>query len=320
MSKIIQIKELYDYYHNFNFGYIGMDLETKKIRYYSHYNSKEEWNRNSLYEFDPNSLENNSSIAMNMDHCKYKNGLYEKLPDEFEQWVKSLINWHRQYNINNNYPVQYIDQNMANLSIQYQSNFSLFSDQNFAASYTPVENIIGLTFDKSRWNMLSSDEKNSLIHEIGHMKSSSYELDDSNNLLIVKTGFYLNKIKLIPIILENKDVFYKTSHILSNDSNDYMMALEEIINDLDCSLAFSTFNSHYPKLGERLNNLCDQKLTYARYNVGIEQFYMSLQKIIDSRDLVNELLQCISDSICLDPSFEGKAIQLIKKYEDKKFG
>lgn len=318
MSKIIQLETLYDNYHEFDFGYIGMDLDTKKIKYYSYYNLKQEYDRNSLYEFDPNNLEIGSKICWHMYHCKHKSILSEEVPKEFEQLVKCFINQHKQYNINNNYPIEYIDSNLVNLSIQYQSNFSLFNNSNFSATYTPVENVIGLAFDKSKWTKLSNDEKDSLIHEIGHMKASRYKLDEVNNLLILKTGFYWSKIKLEPIILENGDVFYKIINVPEKWENCTERALEEIINDLDCSLAFSTFNGSYPKIGKRLNDLCDKKLTYARYDVGIKELYTSLQKIIDSHDLVDELLGYIGDSIygynC--EISENKTLQLIKQYED----
>ncbi len=318
MGKIIQIKTLYDSYHEFDFGCIGMDLDTKKIKYYSYYNSEQKYNSNCLYEFDPNDLEVDSQISWNMCNCRYKSNLSEELPKEFKQLVKCFINQHKQYNVNNNYPVEYIDQNSVNLSIQYRSNFSLFNDSTFSADYIPVENVIGLTFDKSKWNKLTDYEKDRLIHEIGHMKASRYKLDEANNLLIVKTGFYWSKIDLKPIILENGDIFYKIINPPKRWENCTERALEEIINDLDCSLAFSTFNGNYPKLGKRLNDLCDKKLTYARYGVGIKELYTSLQKIIDSRDLADELLEYIGDSIYgYDHEIsENKALQLIKQYEN----
>lgn len=321
MSKIIQINKLYDNYHEMYFGYIGMDLETKELKYYSHYDLKQKYNINSLYEFDPNNLEIDSYISWHMYHCKNKHCLSEKLPDEFDQLVKSLIEKHRQYNISNNYQVQYIDQNSTNLSIKYQSNFSLFGDLEFSATYTPVENVIGLAIDKSKWNNLLNDDKNSLIHEIGHMKASSYKLDEKNNILIVKEGFYISKIELQPITLENGDIFYEIINVPKRKENYAQRAIEEIVNDLDCSLAFNTFNGTYPKLGKRLNDLCDRILIRARYDIGVEQLYISLQKIIDSYDLVEELLEHIGDSIYgYDPEIsESKALKLIKKYEDKKY-
>ena len=322
MSKIIQIKELYDNYHCMYFGYVGIDLETKEIKYYSFYNANQEYNKNSLYEFNPNNIETGSYIGWHMYHCSYKRpSLSDKLPNELVQLVPLFISQHKEYNINNNYPVQNIDQNSTNLSIQYRSNFSLFGDSGFAAIYIPVENIIGLTTDKTRWNTLSSDEKedskNSLIHEIGHMKVSNCKLDEENNILYVKTGFYWSTIQLEPIILENGDIFYKIVKVPEKWQNCNEKALEEIINDLDCSLAFNSFKGSYPKLGTKLNDLCDKKLTFARYDIGIEQFYISLKKIINSQDLASELLEHIGDSVYgYDPEdSEKKALQLIKKYE-----
>lgn len=154
------------------------------------------------------------------------------------------------------------------------------------------------------------------------MKASNYRLDEENNILYVKTGFYWSEIELKPITLENGDIFYKITKVPEKWKNRNEKALEEIINDYDCSLVFSSFNGNYPKIGKRLNDLCDKKLTYARYDLGIKQFYLSLQNIINSKDLANELLEHIGDSIYgYDPEeSENKAIELIKKYEDKKIG
>lgn len=326
MSKIIQIEKLHDNYHYMDFGYVGVDLETKEIKYYSFYNSNQEYNSNSLYEFDPNNIENGSSIAWHMYHCSYNRpSLSDQLPDELVQLAQLFITRHREYNINNHYPVQNIDQNSINLSIQYRSNFSLFGNSGFSALYIPINNIIGLTTDKTKWNRLSSeqkeDAKNSLIHEIGHMKASNYKLDEDNNILHVKTGFYWSAIQLEPITLENGDIFYKIVKVPDKWQNCNEKALEEMINDLDCSFAFDIFKGSYPKLGAKLNDLCDKKLTFARYDKGIEQFYTSLKEIIDSQDLASELLEHIGNSIYgYDPEdSKNKALQLIKKYEDKKY-
>lgn len=317
MSKIIQVSDLYDNYHEINFGHGGIDLETGKMRYYSYYDSRQKFNIHSLYEFDLNNIDEDSFINWHMRHCKIKHTSSKKLPKKLEILVKDLINQHRQYNVINNYPVEYIDKNSANLLIEYQNNFSLFKDFEFCATYTPVENVIGLATAESKWSDLSNEDKMSLIHEIGHMKASSYSLDDGNNTLIVKEGFYISKIQLEPVLLENGDTFYKFIRAPKRGENYIGRALEEIINDLDCSLAFSLFNGNYPKLGKRLNDLCDKKLTYDRYSGGIEEVYTGLQKIIDSRDLADELLENIGNSIYgyYPEESENRALQLIKKYE-----
>lgn len=325
MSKVIQIDNLYDKYHSITFGYVGIDLETKEIKYYSHYNSKQEYYGDSLYEFDPSNLDTESSISWHMHHCTYKRPpISNELPDELVAFTKYFINQHKEYNIKNNYSIKNIEENVINLSLQYRSNFSLFGGARFSAIYIPVENIIGLAINKTEWGMLSNDKcdnfKNSLIHEIGHMKVSNYKLDETSNILFVKTGFYWSEIELKSIILENGDIFYKIAKVPKEWENRNQKALEEIMNDFDCSLAFSSFNGNYPKLGKRLNDLCNQKLTYARYGIGIEELYTGLQKIIDSRDLVDELLEYIGDSIYgYDKEIsENKALQLIKKYEENK--
>ncbi len=72
MSKIIQIDKLYDNCHEMNFGYIGIDLETRKRKYYSYYNLNHEYSCENLYEFDPNNLDGCSKIGWHMYHCNHK--------------------------------------------------------------------------------------------------------------------------------------------------------------------------------------------------------------------------------------------------------
>ena len=45
MNQIIQIAKLYDSHHKINFGYVGIDIDTRKIKYYSFYDDKENINQ-----------------------------------------------------------------------------------------------------------------------------------------------------------------------------------------------------------------------------------------------------------------------------------
>ena len=40
MNQIIQIAKLYNSHHKINFGYVGIDIDTRKIKYYSFYDDK----------------------------------------------------------------------------------------------------------------------------------------------------------------------------------------------------------------------------------------------------------------------------------------
>ena len=302
MSKIIQISKLYDNYNEMIFGYVGIDIESKKIRYYSYYNSNNEYTPNTLYEYNPTELNTDSIINWHMYHCDYKRPeISQELPKNLTNLIHSYINKHMIYNLNHNYTIENINNNKKNLSIQYEHTFSLLSDPSFSACYVPVENIILLTTDETEWKELSPKEKkdfkNILIHEIGHMKASYWTVDDINNVLYVKTGFYHTQSELEPIVMETGDIFYKMITTPNKWEHQVERALEEIINDLDCSYAFPKFYGVYPQFGEKLNELCDRKLTYARYNNGLEQLFIHLQSIINSKDLAIELLENIKDSI-----------------------
>ncbi|MDE6284372.1 MAG: hypothetical protein K2M17_01325 [Bacilli bacterium] len=319
MSKIIQIDTLYDIYHCIYFGYVGIDLETGKVRYFKNFSNDGKYFSDKLWEFDMSKASADPLLFTHLQYCNYYRLNYVNvLPLELKQQANILINRHASFNIENGLPTTYLDFNSQNLSIRYR--------KSRAPSYDYLENTIFLNTCKDRWKKMPDNLKkqaiSSLIHELGHMKVRRYKLDEINNKLYLGTGFRNIEIDLSPTYLENGDIFYKSTIKEAELEKDLSeRTLEEITNDLECSLAFPEFVGRYPKFGERLNKLCDNRILVARYYNGLEEYYNSLYEIINSKDLATELLESMRDSIYGDDTYhsEKRAYQLIKKYEEKKF-
>lgn len=325
MSKVVEIVKLIDYYQFALFGFVGVDIETGNIKYYSHYDRNNVYRQNELYEFDINKIDGNYKLLQNLQHCTYESRkVSPELPQELTSLLPAIILEHTKFNLSRSLPITYINLNKNNVSLEYNSGQYAFGTSSFAARYVPIRNVIQLTATKEEWETFQDYRKiehlNYLRHEVGHMKATRIKLYENTNKLLVKTGFSSYKMTLLPCInavnLNGEiDAFYGV-HITSY-VNDLEVILEEIINDLDCTLACKGFVGGYPSLGKRINTLCDDKLLEARYCHGMDIYYDSMCKIINSKDLAVELLETMLDSAYgKNPtiSFE-KANQLIKKYE-----
>lgn len=324
MNKIIQISTLYDKYHEMVFGYVGVDIDTGNIKYFSHYDQKDKYNPCMLYEFDINNCKS-QYLRWHLCHCSYERPYFsDDLPKELINSLDNIITKHKLYNEKNNYPINNLEFNKKNLSVQYAYNFSLFGNGNFAARYTPVANIIELTTNEIDWYELSLSDKervkNSIIHEVGHMKTSKYELNERKNKLFINTGLYSSEITLESYPIYDSGIFYTVQKNLTNNNTELYRNLEEIINEVDCSYAFPQYIGNYPTFGKQLNELCDRRLLTARYNGGIDVYYDSLKSIINSESLATELLEYINESINgINPKdSEEKVYTLLKHYHQKK--
>lgn len=322
MSKIIQINKLYDYNLDMCFGVIGMDLETREIKYYSYYNENGEYDPNGLYEFHLDQLKENSIIKKHLQDSNYKKqDLFDRVPTSIANLTIDLLDQHQKYNLKYHYPMDYLNQNSKNLSLRYITSWSAIERVQPHAFYLPVENEIVLIttrmiFDQEEIENTTIKIKNSLLHEIGHLKVADCTLNEEKNIFHVKTGFDEHDVKVQPVVLDNHDLFYITTCVC-DAKNNYGKALEEIINDYDCSLVDPLYFGTYPKLGERLDRLCGNTLLLSRYTKGVDFLYDHLQQIIPSNYLASELLEHIGNSVCGDDpkASENKAMQLIKKYE-----
>lgn len=326
MRKIIQVEKLYDNYQNLVIGYIGLDLETKNFKYYSHYNQNQVWDPYKLYEFNPQDLNAFPLLAQALDNCQqYKDFIFAlPIPKKITQLIQKYIKAHLKYNEQNHYPTDFIQYNKNFLTIRRHTNFSMFRDDCHLASYEAIKNRINLPVDISLYSDLNKKDQqiinSCLIHELGHMKATQFKIDETSNTLYVQMGFYHYEDELTSINTFNGDTFYLVKEKNLSQNNLIQIALEELINEYDCANVLAKYHYVYPNLGQDLQNLCNKKLTYIRYNSCIEEVYDILFSIIKSADLVIELMEHIKDI------FYGKekekslslAKNILKKYEQKK--
>lgn len=331
MNYIIQIDNLYDYYNNMNFGYIGKDLNTGKIHYYSKYDRNGNYSFKNIIEFDiKNTKKSNSYLARHLQNCHYiKNKeSTNKIPLDINNLSNKVIQKHLMYNKKEKYPLDTLIKNSKNLTYKYVPGFYLLSPEEYLGSYIPIENIIEIPLNKEKYEKFKIEEKNQLedvlLHEIGHLKVSTHLLDLKNKLLKVRTGFYTSHVIIEPILLNNQDIFLKFVESKDLYSSGIDRILEEVMNDYECKKIKNNFNITYPNVGNELNNLCDGRLQKARYyEDGIEELYDSLTRIINSRELVTELLNIINE-VSNSSSFQfeknnNQMIKILTKYKEKKY-
>lgn len=314
MSKILWISDLIDSKSNIKFGYAGIDLETKNIRYFTFYKNGVIY-QNQLWEIDYNKLI--KIVPEVCDGYPKINFFSEELPKEILSLKKKLLNQHKLFNEQNNLPIEWLNINDSNLSFKYKTKpYSSYSPKYYAinrGAYEGTQNHITLYMHKDIWSSLSLNDKikfnGLLLHELGHLKATTYSI--KNNNFSYKCGLSEFKIPSKIISISNKDDFYLYPNLISYDNSNARL-MEEMINDLECKLINPKYEIWYP-YGNILNDLCDSKLISARYTInGMDTFYEEMESIIPKENLANELLALI------DNSEDEDAKKLILDYQNKK--
>ena len=331
MKYIIQVGTLNDGYCDMEFGYVGRDLETRKLHYYVMFDKQGNYSPHCLKEInihDINQESNSVRLMCYLSHSNYKRYEEEssKLPEDILSLIPEMINKHLAHNEENGLPTEFITNNLATLSVKYADNISAFGDSKFAGKYDALSNIIGIPISKYEWDNYNDykkkDVEDTLFHEVGHFKTSVCKLDIENKQLNVRIGFYNSIVDVDPIVLANGDVFLKINEGNRVDDSKGRI-LEEVINEFDCRQIRPGFNQSYPKVGHILNQLCDGRLLKARYyDDGIEELYESLSKIIHGRSMVNRLLEsiiCATETTEFDYEEENKhMMELLDQYQKVK--
>lgn len=326
-KKYIALKEYKDAADDEIFGYQALDYDTKEIKYFSFYTKEDVYTPNILHEFDPSIQDPDYFIN---DHFIFGGFIRTNtsiLPDELVKSVKDNITLNQKYNEANNRDSKNLLDNSSYLAINYIGDYTTLLHgciEDFTtASYESITNQIGFFVDSLNWKYLDENIKriilNASLHEVGHMEATSKVLDSNNNTLYIYTGFSHNAIRLKPIATED-GVLYNTIDEIFNKFKYNEKALEEVANEYRCLLM--TKNSYecvYPKLGEKLNTLLNNKLLDFRYNASIEDVITYLRVIDSSEDMAIELLDSIEDSLHdtnnIDKS--NKVLTLIEKYQAK---
>lgn len=310
MQEVVQIDTLYDEKLKIHFGYVGIDIYTGKIKYYFFYEENGNFNPLKLHAFKLGNVQNNR-LQEHLKHCSCER-IKEVVPEEIAYFVKEGIKIHREYNKKKGYPIKNIDNYSKSLFITQNYPTTSYSIRKINAGYVNKTNTIYWPYNKEEWKNLSALEqtkrKNSLFHELGHMKVTSFSIQD--NIGSLKTGFATDKFLLQPIPTADDEIFYKIEKPLSQiDTESTERVLEELLNDYDCREALSTFKGNYPPFGKRLNNLCEQKLQKARYEHNINVYYETLEKINIRRKKAKELLEMIYACIYSYSKWDRKTLE-----------
>lgn len=321
MRKYIHIHNLTDKGCDLEFGRVAIDVDTGEACYFSHFDDKGIFDPENIYPFNPENID--GDLAWHMERSGYPT---EKISDELHpeliDFIEKAIVMHREYNEKNGYRTDLLDFNQKNLRVWHVPSYTIFGKEE-SAFFFPFENRINLYCDRYEYEVASKREKNeeksNVIHEIGHMKVSTFKLD--GNTFTIRTGFAPSIAILDPVTLKNGDIFYEVKESPDQNANLEMKALEEIINDTDCSKVDKTFMRTYPNIGDSLNNLCDKMLPKLREEDDAFLAYCDyLKGIAKSADLVDEINGLIMDALygTNRRKHEMKALKLIKQCEENK--
>ncbi|MDE6141835.1 MAG: hypothetical protein K2G03_04450 [Bacilli bacterium] len=321
MKKYIQVHTLTNDSCDLDFGYVAIDIETGEICYFTNFDQYGIYDPNELYLFDPYNI--SGDLAWHMS-CSYypiaqiSNDIHPEIID----FIKWSVNAHRTHNEENGYRTDLLDFNEKHLKVIYVPSYDLF-DREDAAFYVPVENRMTFHCDRLEYEDASkrkkNTEKSNVIHEVGHMKVSTFKID--GNKLFIKTGFFPSEATLELITLRNGDIFYKIMEEPKIGINLEKKALEEIINDTDCANIFPTYNRTYPHIGDVLNKLCDGKLPrFREEDDAFLAYFDYLKRVVGSKDLADEINGLIKDALFgrNRRKHEAKALKLIKQCEERK--
>ena len=321
MRRYIKVQELFDDHYNMIFGYVAIDVDTGKTHYFSTYDEFDNYNPKGIYPFDREKPR--EKVREHLRHCSYPfTKVSPEIPPDLICFIDDAFNYHYQYNEINDYPTNLLEFYKKKLKVISMPDCSLFGKKE-SSRYIPVENRMNLSCDNKNYDKAYKKEKeqnkSNIIHEIGHLKVTNYRL--LNNRLYINIGFYPSIVKLSPIILSNRDIFYKIDKIPSERVYLEKRALEEIINDADCTLVYPGYMCGYPKIGTSLNKLCDNKLQEIRYvDEAFDVYCDYLRDVTGSKDIVQELNGLIKDTTYgNNPRKYGlKALKLIRQCQDRK--
>ncbi len=306
MSQILEVDLLY--YHDIIVGYVGRDLKTKKINYYTYIN---EFN-----EITPKLRKINSKTCSALVKQIVKNYQEEKIlskrkiPKEIMWYIKEYLEKIKRFNINHSLPITNLENNLSYLSLVSILPSKVANE----GVYIIPTNEIEIYITKEIWNSYSKFEKKSIkqtiLHELIHMEASYYPIHIEGNSLIIKCGFAKCKFNLESIKISEQDMFYKIENCESNEKE---QILEEIINEYKCSLIMPNYIMSYPNFGKTINELCNNKLLTARYNAGIDIYYDSLISIIPNSDMSNDLLGHLIS--CHNAMITGNKTEILREKE-----
>lgn len=315
MKQIIQTDFLY--YYGSVVGFVGRDLKTNEISYYTYLNEFNEIT-DKLQKVDLKTC----SLLVKQIVLDYRDEmifLKRKVPKEIMWYVRTYLEKIKRFNLDHNLPITNLERNASYLNILSGG----FSDTTAGAYVTPT-NKIEMNGDKAKWKLYSRFEKQSikemLLHELGHMQVTLYPRELNSNILTINVGFEIDCFALEPLKVSNEVIFYRIINALDNDEKRNI--LEEMINEVNCQNLMPNYICSYPAFGMVINELCDNRLLLARHNHDFGVYNDSLTSIIPSTNMAQELLERICDyskSNAEDRYEEkDKIIEMFKTYQGAK--
>lgn len=315
MKQIIQTGLLY--YHDIIVGYVGRDLKTNKISYYTYLNEFNE----ITGKLRKVNLKTCSLLGKQivLHYREQMTSLKRKVPKEIMWYVRCYLEKIRRFNLDHNLPITNLERNASYLNIVSGG----FSDTTAGAYLTPI-NKIEMYGDKAKWKLYSRFEKQSikemLLHELGHMQVTFYPRELNSNILTINVGFEIDCFALEPLKVSNEVIFYRIINALDDDEKRNI--LEEMINEVTCQNLMPNYICSYPTFGMVINELCDNRLLLARHNHDFDVYYDSLTSLIPSTNMADELLERISDysTSNAENRYEekDKIIEMFKTYQEAK--
>lgn len=314
MNNILKTQDLYDSHNDSHFGYLGINLETREVSLYSDDERKEKGDL--VYKLD---TEDKDFYKEFLHNGNYKRLNLNSLSRKGQIIVISALKKHLKYNKKYNIPIIDIEKILKEIDfILEDQNEKAELKYNILSNSLIVSNIQSLLIDNE-----TDDERqkciDSILFGIGELKVSSIKLNEENKQIILRVGFYEEKINIEDIkACENKDRFIMIS-INSKRKDKQGQVLELVFNDLECREIDRNYQSVISHTyGLLLDLITDGKLREARYQEGIISFHKIMNEIIPDINLSNELLDLIENGNLDDEVYKVLNIYIEKIVEIKK--
>lgn len=320
MNRILKLQDLYDASTMLMFGFVGLDVDTKQIKYFICLDENRNFDLRFAKEFNPHNID-----TLPVYYGDYELKKFDTLfPRELQSFADETLKTHQKYNEDNNYSTSFIQANEP--SLRYVS--KLYPLNVNTAKYVPFKNLIVISTSAISWPALSPSEKkyvkDGIVHEQSHAKATRFSFDEKKSLLNIIMGYWEYSISYNPVAINDNIIFLETPNDLAAKSHltpreKASKAIEEISNDYECYKVFPLYQGYYPALGKEFDTLCDGNFLQGRYNDGLSLLENYLWQIEPSKYMINDLFASLTEATLYgDTKAEVHARNLIKKYHDLK--
>jgi len=241
-------------------------------------------------------------------------GVSKKTVDEIEK----SINIHLEYNKRKILPTEFLEENRSKYSVSGLLEEDLNLPEPVSSVYSPTNITFYLRYKSLNLltPILNKKAKQSIQHEVGHMKTSNLSITESDYLLI-KSGF-----RNLVIKQARQNIIGVGELLVCDEEVDLQEEegmLGELANEAELIEMDSKYVLSYPDLGRRLDRLTDGAFILSRYNGGLDYFVESLLRVISDEKRAKKLLKAVIESVQSREQPEiDEAIKHIEEYEKAK--